>query len=187
MTVAAAANSDASTAYVWRAGSRRKTHVSAAVVGEEIAAVAAAHGGICSPGALVDRSRPNDAVLHGEFLWDDSAAGEEYRKYQARNLVRAVVVVRDATPAPAFVHVKIVDDQAQDDESAIQEGYMRVEVAMQLPDLRGQVLSETIGMLSGLRRRLVELQHVQSVVAAIDAALEAARVAREQEVSPPTK
>jgi hypothetical protein len=175
---------DANVAYAWRAGSRRKTHVSAELVGEEIAAVAETNGGICSPGALVDRSRPEDAVLHGEFEWDDSVAGEEYRKSQARNLVRAVVVVRDATPAPAFVHVRIMDDQDQDDGPTTHEGYMRVEVAMQLPDLRGQVLSETIGMLGGLRRRLIELQHVQAVVAAIDAALEAARAAQQEEVPP---
>lgn len=42
---------------------------------------------------VVDAARPKDAPLHSHFEWNNSVAGEAYRKVQARELIRSVKVV----------------------------------------------------------------------------------------------
>jgi uncharacterized protein YfiM (DUF2279 family) len=60
--------------------------------------------------AVVDESRPDDAVLHPVFEWDDEVAGERYREHQATTLIRSVRIVVDPEDAtgvtePAFINV----------------------------------------------------------------------------------
>lgn len=45
---------------------------------------------------VVEVSRPADAVLHSEFEWDDTAAANEWRKHQARNIINALVVIEES-------------------------------------------------------------------------------------------
>lgn len=61
-----------------------------------------------SPQQIVDHSKPSDAVLHGFFEWDDTVAGRKFRCWQARQLLRSIVVVRErqAEPVRAFVSVR---------------------------------------------------------------------------------
>lgn len=91
--------------YAFRQGARVQG-VTAQVAGEEIAALQEERGGITAE-AVVDRARPVDAPLHPTFEWRDSVAGEQWRKHQARNLIRAVCVVQQdgAEPLPQSVHV----------------------------------------------------------------------------------
>lgn len=57
---------------------------------------------------LLDVSRPDDAPLHNEFEWDDSVAAEGYRKYQAGNIIRNLVIVHEdcTQPTRAFVSIE---------------------------------------------------------------------------------
>lgn len=48
--------------------------------------------GRLTPEAVVDAARPHDSPLHGRFEWDDSIAGEAYRRQQAHELIRSVRV-----------------------------------------------------------------------------------------------
>jgi hypothetical protein len=59
---------------------------------------------------VVNESRPEGAVLHPAFEWDDAVAGEAHRVHQARSLIRQVTVVcNDAKGDPveiqAWTHV----------------------------------------------------------------------------------
>ena len=47
---------------------------------------------------VVEVSKPEDAVLHNDFEWDDSKAALEYRKHQARNIINALLVVEEEQP-----------------------------------------------------------------------------------------
>lgn len=47
-----------------------------------------------TPQSLVDASRDINAPLHNEFEWDDSVAAENYRKEQAKNIIRHLIIVR---------------------------------------------------------------------------------------------
>ena len=65
--------------------------VSAESVASELQRIHETRG--LTPGAVVDEARPITAVLHGAFEWDDSEAAQKYREVQARQVIRAVVLV----------------------------------------------------------------------------------------------
>ena len=51
---------------------------------------------------LVDVSREEGTVLHDDFEWNDAVAGEEWRKEQARLMMRSLVVIeiKEQKPMP---------------------------------------------------------------------------------------
>lgn len=48
--------------------------------------------GKLTPQIVVDAARPPESPLHGKFEWDDSIAGEAFRRTQAAELIRSVRV-----------------------------------------------------------------------------------------------
>ena len=90
--------------FAWKSGSRAK--VSADIAGAICSQLE--QEGRLTASELVEVSRPEDAPLHGEFEWHDHVAAEEWRKYQARNLISHLIVVSDDTatmPVRAFFNV----------------------------------------------------------------------------------
>lgn len=58
---------------------------------------------------LVEESRPEDALLHNCFEWDDEIAAEKFRVFQAGNIIRNLKIVSDNTPpVRAFLNVKTI-------------------------------------------------------------------------------
>ena len=51
--------------------------------------------GSVTAGVLVDESRPDHAPLHAHFEWRNDVAAELHRQQQARQLIRAVVLVAE--------------------------------------------------------------------------------------------
>ena len=95
------------TSYEFRNGARIKGGVDAQTVGDELDRIRDKHNGI-TPQDVVDESAPADAPLNPCFTWDDVEAANEYRKVEARSIVRSVRVVYPdkKETEPAFVHVK---------------------------------------------------------------------------------
>lgn len=48
--------------------------------------------GRLTPAAVVERARPQDSPLHGQFEWDDAAAAHRHRLDRARHLIRSVKI-----------------------------------------------------------------------------------------------
>jgi hypothetical protein len=46
--------------------------------------------GVLTPAVVVDKARDESHPLHSRFEWDDSVAGEKYRRQQAGDLIRSV-------------------------------------------------------------------------------------------------
>lgn len=149
--------------YALRRNARLPKGITADLVGREVEAEQREHG-VCSPRALVERERPEQAPLHECFEWNDARAAEEYRVDQARALVRSLVIIRGETSAPAYVHVTITD--ADDDEE--REGYIDVLSAMRNPRQRQQVLMEALEQLNGMRQRYADFQELAPVWRAVD-------------------
>jgi len=89
--------------------------VSAEAALDELTRIHASETGLTAK-AVVDESRPEDAVLHPAFEWNDSKAAEQFREHQATSLIRSVRVVVppsdedvEITPVtitqPAFINV----------------------------------------------------------------------------------
>ena len=122
--------------------------VDAQDVGEELERIHAQHGSL-KPADIVDESRPEDAVLHPVFEWDDQEAAEEYRKWQARYLVRSVVTVKeDGKTDSAFVHVQIT------------EGYQPMSVVVSTPDMLQSAKNELLTKVLSAERAASELLEI---------------------------
>ena len=77
--------------YKWKV---RKFPVSAQDAGKELERIEQEEGFI-KPESVVDHSRPEGAPLHDCFEWDNDAAAEEYRKVQAREIIRFIEIVHE--------------------------------------------------------------------------------------------
>ena len=116
----------------------RNFGVSADVAGHELERIAQRDGTLQAQ-AVVDDSRPAAAPLHPIFEWDDGTAAENYRRHQARSLIKAVQVIHQESKAqePVYVHVP-----AQEGRSA--GGYMPTAVVVQRPDLYASALDDLL-------------------------------------------
>ena len=134
--------------YEFKQGARFK--VDADTVGNELARIQKEHG-VTTPKAVVDVARPEDAPLHPAFEWRDDVAGEKFRHWQARNLIKSVHVVTDndgkRDSDQFMVHVPTSLDHPNG-------GYQPVSVVVQQPDMYASALSELSRKLSGARESL---------------------------------
>lgn len=116
----------------------RNFGVSADVAGHELERIAQRDGTLQAQ-AVVDESRPATAPLHPIFEWDDEAAAENYRRHQARSLIKAVQVIHQESKAqePVYVHVP-----AQEGRNT--GGYMPTAVVVQRLDLYASALDDLL-------------------------------------------
>jgi len=91
------------TTYTFKEGYRGKIEPAAAA--RELERIRKANKGLTAID-VVEAARPEDAALHPQFEWDDSAAAEQYRRDQARRLIRAVVEEVETGP-PRRVYASI--------------------------------------------------------------------------------
>jgi len=113
--------------------------------GEELERIKHRDGTITAP-AVVDEARPEDAVLHPAFEWQDPVAAEQYRLIQARTLIKRVrVICPEATQEPV---VRATVGMASEP----------IEPAMQEHDPLAFDLSKTVGSLVETKRQLHELK-----------------------------
>jgi len=107
------------------------------VVGLAFEKITPAKGPV-TPESVVDAARPEKAPLHPVFEWDDTLAAENYRKGQARTLIRALVVIRPESdlPTDAYVYVPKAVSETEG------PGYYPTEVVIERPDMFASALGE---------------------------------------------
>ena len=107
-----------------------------------------------TPEMIVDWARHHPAsALYSKFEWDNTLAGELYRKEQARSIIKMIII--PATNIPQYVNIKIED-----------RGYeVRSEVLKMRPlDLVENVLMQ----LRQIRSRNADLTQLKKIWNAID-------------------
>lgn len=135
--------------------------VSAQIVGERLAQLAAENDQRLTPRVVVDDSRPLDAPLHECFEWDDLRAAELHREDQARALIRGVrVVTQEQTEQQPEesqrVFVNIIESVGDDTQHA----YMPVAVVRESDDLKRQVLAAARRDFMSWQSRYMEIARV---------------------------
>lgn len=125
--------------------------VPAQVAGEHIEELEERFG-VITPKILLDDSRPEDAVLHSCYEWDDSKAAEKYRLYQSKKIMGNLVVaqikeVPDKEP-PKFVRAYVSVEERN--ESA---QYVSVTKALSEEYTRQQVLKNAMAELRMFERK----------------------------------
>lgn len=103
---------------------------------------------------LLEESRDPSSPLHNEFEWDDSKAAEEYRKNQARRIIR---VTRLSGEQERLVHVPVIANI--DRERQGREGYYKTptQVASNLDEFE-RAYNSARRQLSAATRAVEELE-----------------------------
>lgn len=133
--------------YIFRDGDVSRHSVTAQVAGEELDRLRSEKGDFFTPADVVDIARPQEAPLHPEFEWNNRTAAEEWRKWQARKLIQAIVVSYIETPkipqSRAFVSVRTEDGPRFTDTV----------YAFEDPDLRMDVIAQARSAMEALMRK----------------------------------
>ncbi len=134
------------------------------IAGEELERLTEENGGIITPAVLVESSRSEDAPLHKAFKWDDAEAAIEYRKDQARLVLRSIVIITNENREPAepiqtvraFIH------------SETEKGYCPIVRAMSSKELRREVLTKAWKELREWKERYEHLSEFSEMVEIIE-------------------
>lgn len=163
----------------WKRGSCHKVDAEEAY---EVLTEIHQRDGKVTPPAVVEESRPPDAVLHPEFTWDDEKAGEKLREIEAANLIRSLVVVHDKREEepesrprqlrvfvrPAVPKEKLEHDQYE--HLRPKGSYTLVEDVFSDPVLRYQFIAKAWQELKAWSTRYRNLEEFSRILQVIDEA-----------------
>lgn len=108
---------------------------------------------------VVNESRAENAVLHNCFEWNDEIAAEKYRKTQAEDIIRAIVVVNEEQKEPVKVRAIV----------HVQSSYQPISVVVNDKDKLSELLASALRELQAFRRKYESLASLKPVMDAIEA------------------
>jgi hypothetical protein len=145
-----------------------------------------AQDGAVTPPKVIEAARPDDAVLHPCFTWEDSDAAEQWRLWEARHLLGSITVryienENEDRMARAFVNVYMPVKEGEEEPAR-----MYVQTAQALGDeaLRRQVLEGALREIRGWRKRYAIYKEFAGILTAIDQAEEAVAQMALVEITP---
>lgn len=113
---------------------------------------------------LVEVSKPETALLHGDFDWDNDEAAIKWRNHQARNIINALVLVpeeneplKSREPIRAFF--KVTDSQ---------NSYESTVLLISKTDTRELLLRKALSELTAFQNKYSALEELASVMKAIE-------------------
>ena len=134
---------------------------------EELEQIRESNDGILYPQSVVDFARNEDTDLHDKFEWDDTVAGENYRVWQARKIIRAVAILIPRQNEPIQAYVSMVADRYQGEEKQEKVGGYRCMVdVLSTPDLRERLLSEALAEFEMWERKYQVITELADIFAA---------------------
>jgi len=128
---------------------------------EELDRIASENGGLLLPSAVVDAARPASSPLHSKFEWDDTAAAEQYRLQQARQLIRITVNVIGGRADEEKLWVSLKPDRTNGG------GYRGIVSVMSDTNLRNQLLEDALEDAENFQQKYRHLSELSEVFAAI--------------------
>lgn len=146
--------------YKWKIGSRIKCN--AQVAGEFINDISNKNGCNVTAQDLLEASRPEDTPLHNDFEWQDDIAAEEYRKYQARNILNSLTIVVEhkdnenkncESDIRAFFVIKENDKQS----------YKPIKVIMMDNDYEQQLYNSALKELIAIKNKYATIQRLKHI------------------------
>jgi hypothetical protein len=70
--------------------------------------------GVLKAEDVVEFAKDPETALHKRFTWDDEECGKQHRLWQARELIRAVVVVIPNVNKEVRAYVSLMEDRGQE-------------------------------------------------------------------------
>lgn len=125
--------------------------------------------GLLRPEAIVQAATSPDSPLHKHFTWDNSAAAEAYRIWEARALIKRVQLYVE----PLDIKVKMFTSLGSDRATGF--GYRLMTDVMASTDLRAEMLATALKELGTMQSRyqhLEEFSKLWDTVEEIEATLD---------------
>ena len=135
-------------------------------VTEELEQIRRSHGGLLKPEDVVSFARDKRTALHAKFEWDDAKASEEYRLWQARQVIRVAVTVLPSPHSdqpPIRAYVSVCSDRVQQGG-----GYRAMADVMTDDELRAELVAEAMSEVKRWRRKYERLRELIPIFRAID-------------------
>jgi hypothetical protein len=131
----------------------------------ELEQIRSEHGGVLRAADVVEYARDPETALHQRFEWNDTKAAEQYRLWQARELIRVVVQTRPANDAATRVYVSLTDDRRNDGG-----GYRTLDEVMRSKTMREALLKQAHADMVRFETTYRQLSELASVIAAMRSA-----------------
>ena len=146
------------------------TQEKAQIYGEYLEQLIEGAGKQIATSEIVDAARDRQSPIHECFEWNDTIAGEKYRKHQARNLVNHIVKVNfvdDQIKEKAFYHIKVTTEE--EGKQKLDPVYMSQERVLSMAEFRRQTLNSAITQIEHWEKRYISFKELNIIFAAIAA------------------
>lgn len=143
---------------------------------EELEEIREMNGGKIEPKKVVDYARNPDTSLHNRFQWDDTAAAEAFREWQARKIISLVFcVVTTDKKGKTHISADITSDGTKTrsyisltTDRNTDGGYRKLEDILSNEDLRTQMLEDAKADMNIFKGKYSELKELAGVFEAMD-------------------
>lgn len=120
--------------------------------------------GVVTPEAVVEFAKDETTQLHGQFNWDDGEAAHQWRLFQARQVIRAMVTIlpngNEDVVTKAYVHIV--------ETSRNPTGYIEVRKVLSDEEYRKQMLNTAHRELKTFRKKYAHLKELAALFDVID-------------------
>lgn len=132
---------------------------------KELEFVRSQHDGVLRPEDVVEFARNERTALHGDFQWDDTAAAQQFRVWQARQVIRLTITVVDSPAGKHSIpmYVSLVTDRQKPGG-----GYRPLVDVMSSVDMRDELLRQALNELKTVKKKYQQLQELRPIFRAIE-------------------
>jgi len=120
-------------------------------------------GGVLKPEAVVEYARDPETALHSRFEWDDTEAAQQFRIYQARQVIRVAVEILPRTSTETRVYVSLLRDRTKPGG-----GYRQLLDVMSDEEMRSELVRQALGEFRRVRDRYQQIKELEPIFAAIE-------------------
>lgn len=124
--------------------------------------IARKHRGLVRPQHVVDAARDKASPLHSKFEWSNKKAADEFRLWQARELIAQYWVVEPMSSEPIRMMLSLTSDRPT------KAGYRFSDQVLADPDQREEWLTMAVADLLRWKHSFGALTELKPVFAAID-------------------
>jgi hypothetical protein len=114
---------------------------------------------------VVSAAKPKRSPLHGYFTWDDGHAAEQFRLWEARQLLSIYVEIQPATGKPMRIMVSLSRDRVNRGG-----GYRKLADVMSEDDLRTEFLMQLFEEVERLRQKYGQYKEAAAIFVEADKA-----------------
>lgn len=111
-----------------------------------------------TPQNVVDLARNKNSVIHNDFEWNDTVAGEKYRNIQARQMIQNFAIVQEDKEAEPVRALQI---------STTVNEYKPVEIILRNEGEYQSLLKRALGELEAFKRRYQTLTELEPIFEAM--------------------